>query len=162
MFLHKKNHPIVIVVLTCSQCCTMLCFFFRGEDDAKPRIYHCLLSLGALSLLILPGSDIKPGAQEMGGQGRQLPTQILADQLTLYQPEGADCVPTHLPFQLSVASYAPADDNYNRDPQKCHIWLQGFRLNYTSLDYPEIYLNVKIYIFYLIVQYVIFFHITSI
>ena len=58
----KKTQPIVIVVLTCSQCCTMLCFFFRGEDDAKPRIYHCLLSLGALSLLILPGSDIRPGA----------------------------------------------------------------------------------------------------
>ena len=29
----------------------------------------------------------------MGGQGGQLPTQVLADQLTLYQPEGADCAP---------------------------------------------------------------------
>ena len=27
----------------------------------------------------------------MGGQGGQLPTQVLADQLTLSQPEGADC-----------------------------------------------------------------------
>ena len=62
MFLQKQFQLTVIVVLTCSQCCTMLCFFFRGEDDAKPRIYHCLLSLGALSLLILPGSDIRPGA----------------------------------------------------------------------------------------------------
>ena len=138
MLLQKQFQLIVIVVLTCSQCCTMLCFFFRGEDDAKPRIYHCLLSLGALSLLILPGSDIRPGAQETGGQGGP-------DQLTLYQPEGADCAPPHLPSQLSVASYAPADDNYNRDPQKCHIWLQGFRLNYTSLDYPEINSKVKIY-----------------
>ena len=63
---------------------------------------------------------------------------------TLYQPEGADCAPT-LALPALVASYAPADDNYNRDPQKCHIWLQGFRLNYTSLDYPEINLKVKIY-----------------
>ena len=31
--------------------------------------------------------------QGMGGQGGQLPTQDLADQLTLYQPEGADCTP---------------------------------------------------------------------
>ena len=143
MAIQKKNQPIVIVVLTCSQCCTMLCFFFRGEDDAKPRIYHCLLSLGALSLLILPGSDIRPGAQEMGGQaGRQLPTQVLAEPYINLKEQ---IVPPHLPFQLSVASFAPADDNYNRDPQKCHIWLQGFRLNYTSLDYPEINLKVKIY-----------------
>ena len=31
--------------------------------------------------------------QGMGGQGGQLPTQDLADQLTLYPPEGADCAP---------------------------------------------------------------------
>ena len=29
----------------------------------------------------------------MGGQGGQLPTQVLADQLTLSQPEGIDCAP---------------------------------------------------------------------
>ena len=33
------------------------------------------------------------GTLDVGGQGGQLPTQVLADQLTLYQPEGADCVP---------------------------------------------------------------------
>ena len=41
----------------------------------------------------------------MGGQSGLLPTKVLADQLTLYQPEGADCVPS-LPTQLYVASYA--------------------------------------------------------
>ena len=38
-----------------------------------------------------------------GGQGGQLPTQVLEDQLTLYQPEGADCAPPphyYLPTQL--------------------------------------------------------------
>ena len=29
----------------------------------------------------------------MGGQGGQLPTQVLADQLTQSQLEGADCAP---------------------------------------------------------------------
>ena len=29
----------------------------------------------------------------MGGQDGQLPLQVLADQLTLHQPEGADCAP---------------------------------------------------------------------
>ena len=32
----------------------------------------------------------------MGEQGGQLPTQVLADQLTLPQPIGADCPPTLL------------------------------------------------------------------
>ena len=36
---------------------------------------------------------ITAGTQEMSGQGGQLPTQVLADQLTLPQPDGADCVP---------------------------------------------------------------------
>ena len=48
----------------------------------------------------------------MGELGAQLPTQVLADQITLYQPEGADCAPPphyYLPTQLSVASYAPVD-----------------------------------------------------
>ena len=31
----------------------------------------------------------------MGGQGGQFPTLVLADQLTLSQPEGADCA-THI------------------------------------------------------------------
>ena len=31
----------------------------------------------------------------MSGQGGQLPAQVLADQLTLYQPEGADLAPPH-------------------------------------------------------------------
>ena len=31
----------------------------------------------------------------MGGQDGQFPTMFLADQLTLSQPEGADCV-THI------------------------------------------------------------------
>ena len=45
----------------------------------------------------------------MGGQSGQLPTQVLADQLALYQPEGADCAPSYyyLPTQLYLASYAP-------------------------------------------------------
>ena len=29
----------------------------------------------------------------MGGQGGQLPTQVLVDQFTIYQTEGADCAP---------------------------------------------------------------------
>ena len=33
------------------------------------------------------------GTQEMGGQGRQLPTHILAGLLTLSQAKGADCAP---------------------------------------------------------------------
>ena len=45
--------------------------------------------------------------------GGQLLTQVLADQLTLSQPEGADCAPPHstiyLPTQLLVASYGSAD-----------------------------------------------------
>ena len=38
---------------------------------------------------------------EIGGQSVQLPTQVLEDQLTLYQPEG-QIVPPHyyLPTQL--------------------------------------------------------------
>ena len=42
----------------------------------------------------------------MGGQGGQLPTKVLADQLTLSQPEG-QIVPLHyyMPTQLQVASY---------------------------------------------------------
>ena len=35
----------------------------------------------------------------MGGQGGQLPTQVLADQLTLSQPDGADCAP-HITTQF--------------------------------------------------------------
>ena len=27
----------------------------------------------------------------MGGQSRQVPIQVLVDQLTLYQPDGVDC-----------------------------------------------------------------------
>ena len=49
----------------------------------------------------------------MGGEGGQLPT--LADQLTLSQPEGADCAPyTHycLPTQFQIASYAPESNVY--------------------------------------------------
>ena len=37
------------------------------------------------------------------GQGGQLPTQVLADQLSLSQPEGADCAPAtnyYFPTQL--------------------------------------------------------------
>ena len=37
----------------------------------------------------------------MGGQDRQLPTQVLADQLTLSQPEGADCA-------LHITTFTPA------------------------------------------------------
>ena len=29
----------------------------------------------------------------MGRQGGQLPTQVLTEELTLYQPEGPDCAP---------------------------------------------------------------------
>ena len=36
---------------------------------------------------------ITAGTQEMSGQGGQLPTQDLADKLTLSQPDGAGCVP---------------------------------------------------------------------
>ena len=44
----------------------------------------------------------------MGGQNGHLPIQVLADQLTLYQPEG-QIVPPHyyLPTQLYIAYYAP-------------------------------------------------------
>ena len=35
----------------------------------------------------------RSGTKEMDGQGGQLPTQVLGDQLTLYQSEGADCAP---------------------------------------------------------------------
>ena len=46
--------------------------------------------------------------------GGQLLTQVLENQLTLSQPEGADCAPHphtqyYLPTQLLVASYASAD-----------------------------------------------------
>ena len=44
----------------------------------------------------------------MGEQGGQLPTQVLADQITLYQSEG-QIVHYYLPTQFSVASYAPVD-----------------------------------------------------
>ena len=45
------------------------------------------------------------GAYEMGGQIGLLSTQVLADQLTLYQPEGAD---VNTPEILAhPASYTP-------------------------------------------------------
>ena len=40
---------------------------------------------------------VNSGTYEMGGQGGQLPTEVLADQLTLCQSKGVDCAPT-LPF----------------------------------------------------------------
>ena len=42
----------------------------------------------------------------MDGQGRQLPIQVLADQLILIQPEKADCPPP-IVLPRYVASYAP-------------------------------------------------------
>ena len=42
----------------------------------------------------------------MGAQGRQLPTQVLADKLTLSQPEPH----YYLPIQLEVASYVADKD----------------------------------------------------
>ena len=43
----------------------------------------------------------------MGGQVKQFLTQVLADQLALSQPEGADCAPPDyfLPTQVQVNSY---------------------------------------------------------
>ena len=41
----------------------------------------------------------------MGGQGWQLPTQVLEDQLTLSRPEGADCAPTVLLAQPTLGSF---------------------------------------------------------
>ena len=41
----------------------------------------------------------------MGGQGGQLPTQVLADQLTLFQPEGADCAPTLILGHPALSSF---------------------------------------------------------
>ena len=41
----------------------------------------------------------------MGGQDGQLPTQVLADQLTLSQPEGTDCVPTALLAHPALGSF---------------------------------------------------------
>ena len=44
----------------------------------------------------------------MGGQGGQLPTQVLVDQLTLSQPDEVGCahhITMYLPTQLYVASY---------------------------------------------------------
>ena len=41
----------------------------------------------------------------MSGQGGQLPAQVLADQLTLYQPEGADCAPHITTAHLALGSF---------------------------------------------------------
>ena len=41
----------------------------------------------------------------MGEQGEQLPILVLADQLTLYQPEGADCAPTLLLAYPALGSF---------------------------------------------------------
>ena len=57
----------------------------------------------------------------MGGQGEHWPTQVLADQLTLSQPEGADYF---LTTQLYVASYVPglmfAKFNYIENVKSCY------------------------------------------
>ena len=41
----------------------------------------------------------------MGGQSGQLPTQVLADNLTLYKPEEADCSPTLLLAHPALGSF---------------------------------------------------------
>ena len=41
----------------------------------------------------------------MDGQGRQLPIQVLADQLTLIQPESADCPPIVLLVSPALGSF---------------------------------------------------------
>ena len=41
----------------------------------------------------------------MGGQGGQLSTQVLADQVTLSQPEGADSAPTLLLAHPALSSF---------------------------------------------------------
>ena len=41
----------------------------------------------------------------MGGQGGQLPTQVLVDQLILSQPEVADCAPTLLLANPALGSF---------------------------------------------------------
>ena len=41
----------------------------------------------------------------MDGQSGQLPTKVLADQLTLHQPEEADCALTLLPTHPALGSF---------------------------------------------------------
>ena len=41
----------------------------------------------------------------MDGQSGQLPTKVLADQLTLHQPEEADCALTLLPAHPALGSF---------------------------------------------------------
>ena len=41
----------------------------------------------------------------MGWQGGQFPTQVLADQFSLSQPEGADCAPTLLLAHPALCSF---------------------------------------------------------
>jgi hypothetical protein len=41
----------------------------------------------------------------MGWPSGQLPTQVLADQLTLYQPEEEDCAPTLLLAHTALGNF---------------------------------------------------------
>ena len=48
----------------------------------------------------------------MGGQVEQLPTQVVADQLALSQPEGADCAPTLLLAHPASGSFLSTPLHY--------------------------------------------------
>ena len=70
------------------------------------------------------------GTQEIGGQGGQLPLQILVSQSTLSQPQGANCAPhittfppsfKQLPTSLRSLRYFPCHSNL-----RCQILLEDF------------------------------------
>ena len=65
----------------------------------------------------------------MGGQSGQLPTEVLADQLTLYQPEGADCAhhPTSCPPSFRQLP-TPLQDNIEQ------AYIQSM---YSALDFKQ-------------------------
>ena len=72
--------------------------FLQACRERIPKNIRC----HAIGLAIVKKKDSRwfvdiyhnnSGTQEMGGQGRQLPTHILAGLLTLSQAKGADCAP---------------------------------------------------------------------
>ena len=75
----------------------------QGVIEAMPRFFiyvECQLNKNTMELLIgckteLINSPIAK-CRDIGWQGRKSrQLQVLADQLTLSQPEGADCAPPH-------------------------------------------------------------------
>jgi hypothetical protein len=54
----------------------------------------------------------------MDWQGGQLPAQVLADQLTVYQPEGADCAPTLLLAHQAFGSFLRPCSSHRYEKQR--------------------------------------------